>query len=86
MSRNVSLKIETTPVKRPNFTNLMDITAKNVLNSERKRVFTIDHETKIPNLKEHYSPERTLERMDSLSRIPHHRRASLKFNGDPITR
>jgi len=40
----------------------MDITAKNVLNSERKRVFTIDHESKIPTMKEHYSPERTLER------------------------
>ena len=64
----------------------MDITARNVLYSERKRVFTIDHDLKIPKRKDHYSPERTIERMESLTKIPSHRRASSKFTGDPLKR
>ena len=57
MSRNVSLSTNTTPIKSRKFSSLVDVAINNVLNSERKKVFTIDHNMKIPTLKEQYSPE-----------------------------
>ena len=86
MSRNASLSTNTTPIKSRKISSFMEIAVNNVLNSERKRVFTIDSNLKIPTLKEHYSPEHKIERMDSLSRFPKHRQPSPKFDGDPKLR
>lgn len=88
MSRNATSTLNATPVHRPNFnlqSDLIENSARNVFNSESKKVFTI-RSGRIPSLIEHHSPERRLDRMESLARKPHHRKASLKFSGDPDTR
>jgi len=54
--------------------------------NERTPVFKIDQSTKIPDIKELHSPEKKLERMDSLMRIPVHRPSASKYNFDPETR
>jgi hypothetical protein len=49
-------------------------------------VFKVDRSHKIPGFKEVYSPERKLERQESLSRVPLHRPSATKYNGNPETR
>ena len=49
-------------------------------------MFKVDRSQKIPDLKQIYSPERKLERQESLSRVPLHRPSAIKYNGNPETR
>jgi hypothetical protein len=67
---------------KTNFQN----SARNLFLNERTPVFKIDQATKIPDKKELHSPERKLERMDSLMRVPAHRPSASKYNFDPETR
>lgn len=87
MSRNVGETLSMTPNKFATLSlRTFELSARDVLYPEDKKVFTINTNKKIPSLRDHHSPERKLKRMESYLRTPTHRQPSPKFNGDPDLR
>lgn len=64
----------------------MDTASRNFLFKEKTPVFSVDLSQKIPNMQEFHSPERKLERQESLRRVPLHRPSATKYNYDVSTR
>jgi hypothetical protein len=54
--------------------------------AESATVFKIKADQKIPTNLEHRTIQHKDERMDSLMRVPKHKPASTKFDGDPSRR